>query len=37
VTEEEVKIDLDEFKRKYVGEKGYPRCDSLAHQYLLFV
>jgi DNA-directed RNA polymerase I, II, and III subunit RPABC1 len=25
VTDEEVRIELDEFKHKYVNEKGYPR------------
>ncbi|KAL4996628.1 RNA polymerase [Aspergillus recurvatus] len=32
VTDEEVKIDLDEFKRKYVGEKGYPSREKLKIQ-----
>lgn len=29
VTDEEVQIKLDEFKQKYVDEKGYPRCAHL--------
>ncbi|RDW89975.1 DNA-directed RNA polymerase core subunit RPB5 [Aspergillus mulundensis] len=32
VTDEEVKIELDEFKSKYVGEKGYPSREKLKIQ-----
>ncbi|KAL4909658.1 hypothetical protein BDW74DRAFT_42275 [Aspergillus multicolor] len=32
VTDEEVKIELDDFKSKYVGEKGYPSREKLKIQ-----
>ncbi|CEL09591.1 RNA polymerase [Aspergillus insuetus] len=32
VTDEEVRIELDEFKHKYVNEKGYPSRDKLKIQ-----
>ncbi|KAL4876303.1 RNA polymerase [Aspergillus karnatakaensis] len=32
VTDEEVRIDLDEFRNKYVNEKGYPSRDKLKIQ-----